>query len=48
MKENRNSLEPITETACRNINGGYVEPTPEQMEYLRKIYGPLADVIIYW
>lgn len=48
MKENRNFLEPISETASRNINGGYVEPTPEQMEYLRKIYGPLADVIIYW
>lgn len=48
MKDNRNTLEQMSETACRNINGGYVEPTPEQMERLRKIYGPLADIIIYW
>lgn len=29
------------------VSGGYAPPTAEQLEQLRKIYGPLADIICW-
>ena len=35
-------MKPLSGEEHVQVSGGYVPPTEEQMEELRKIYGPLA------
>ena len=37
-------MKPLSGEEHVQVSGGYVPPTEEQMEELRKIYGPLADL----
>ena len=37
-------MKPLSGEEHVQVSGGYVPPTEEQMEELRKIYGPLADI----
>ena len=41
-------MKPLSGEEHVQVSGGYVPPTEEQMEELRKIYGPLADIICWW
>ncbi|MDE5761038.1 hypothetical protein [Bacteroides sp.] len=47
-KEEKNKCILLNEAEVRNVNGGYREPTPEELERIREIYGPLAEYIICW
>lgn len=40
-------MKPLSGEEHVQVSGGYVPPTEEQMEELRKIYGPLADLICW-
>ena len=40
-------MKPLSGEEYVQVSGGYVPPTEEQMEELRKIYGPLADLICW-
>ena len=48
MKKNDYCMvKPLSGEEHVQVSGGYVPPTEEQMEQLRKIYGPLADIICW-
>lgn len=38
----------LNEAEVRNVNGGFCEPTPEELEAIRKIYGPFAEYLFCW
>ena len=40
-------MKPLSGEEHVQVSGGYVTHTEEQMEELRKIYGPLADLICW-
>ena len=40
-------MKPLSGEEHVQVSGGYVPPTEEQMEELRKIYGSLADLICW-
>lgn len=40
-------VKPLSSEERVQVSGGYVPPTAEQMEQLRKIYGPLAGIICW-
>lgn len=40
-------VKPLSSEEYVQVSGGYAPPTAEQLEQLRKIYGPLADIICW-
>lgn len=48
MKKNEEQtlFNPLNEQEQRNINGGYSEPTEEELKRLESQYGPWAKYII--
>lgn len=48
MKKNDYCMvKPLSGEERVQVSGGYAPPTAEQMEQLREIYGPLADIICW-
>lgn len=46
-KSNEQMLTLLNVNEMRDVMGGFVPPTEEQMERLRQILGPLADIICW-
>lgn len=46
--KNKKMMGTLTPKEQKDVIGGYVQPTKEQLEEFRKTHGPFAEYLIFW
>lgn len=46
--KNKEMMEALNLKEQKDVMGGYVQPTKEQLDEIRKNHGPFAEYLIFW